>query len=84
VKITKKLKIIWLKSLKLVKIFSIYVFTVPSENPLKAGLEVLSDLHYEKSRLLEKAASKAKAKSQTKHTIRLFASFCFEGLKSLF
>jgi hypothetical protein len=26
----------------------IYVFTVPSEKSLKAGPEVLSDLHYEK------------------------------------
>jgi hypothetical protein len=44
----KKLKIVWWKPLKVVKNSSIYVFTVPSEKPLKAGPGVLSDLHYEK------------------------------------
>jgi hypothetical protein len=37
-----------LKSLKVIKSSSIYVFTVSSEKPLKAGSGVLSDLHCEK------------------------------------
>jgi hypothetical protein len=41
----KKLKTVWWKPLKIVKNSSIYVFTVSSEKPLKAGPEVLSDLH---------------------------------------
>jgi hypothetical protein len=36
------------KPLKVVKNSSIYVFTVPSEKPLKADPGMLSDLHYEK------------------------------------
>jgi hypothetical protein len=42
------LKTVWWKPLKIIKNSSIYVFTVSSEKPLKTGLRVLSDLHYEK------------------------------------
>jgi hypothetical protein len=44
----KKLKTVWWKPLKVVKNSSIYVFTVSSKKPLKAGPGVLSDLHCEK------------------------------------
>jgi hypothetical protein len=44
----KKLKTVWWKPLKVDKNSSIYVFIVPSEKPLKAGPDVLLDLHYEK------------------------------------
>jgi hypothetical protein len=44
----KKLKTVWWKPLKVVRNSSIYVFTVPSKKPLKAGPGVLSNLHYRK------------------------------------
>jgi hypothetical protein len=44
----KKLKTVWWKPLKIINSFSIYVFTVLSEKPLKVGPRVLSVLYCEK------------------------------------